>query len=78
MANIFYQYYIILIPVSIIALYFLLKYPEISLALFINVYVIKGGINIGYFNLTAILLIITVIGFIFKKFSKKEGINFKL
>jgi len=78
MINIFYQYYIILIPSSLFAIFFLLKYPEVSFALFINAYVIKGGINIGYFNLTAILLIITVIGFIFKKFSKKEGINFKL
>ena len=78
MINIFYQYYILLIPSSLFAIFFLLKYPEVSFALFINAYVIKGGINIGYFNLTAILLIITVTGFIFKKFSKKEGINFKL
>ncbi len=35
---------------GLIAIYYLLKYPEISLALFINAYVIKGGINIGYFN----------------------------
>ena len=70
--------FILLIPIILIVLYFLLKYPEVSLALFINAYVIKGGVNIGYFNLTAILLIITVTGFIFKKFSKKEGINFKL
>ena len=80
MVNLLYNnsYFIILIPIGLLATYFLLKYPEISLALFINAYVIKGGINIGYFNLTAILLIITVTGFIFKKFSKKEGINFKL
>ena len=68
----------LLVPIVIITLYYLLKYPEISLALFINAYVINGGVNFGYFNLTAILLIITVIGFIFKKLSKKEDINFKL
>ncbi|MBA7532003.1 hypothetical protein ES705_24229 [subsurface metagenome] len=82
MANLFYQYYIILIPVSIITLYFLLKYPEISLALFINAYVIKGGINFGYFNLTAILLIVTVVGFILKQLFNKDknaiNLNFKL
>ncbi|MBA7523744.1 hypothetical protein ES705_15878 [subsurface metagenome] len=80
MINLLYNnsYFIILIPIGLLVTYYLLKYPEISLAIFINAYVIKGGINIGYFNLTAILLIITVTGFIFKKFSKKEGINFKL
>lgn len=80
MINLLYNnsYFIILISIGLLVTYYLLKYPEISLALFINAYVIKGGINIGYFNLTAILLIITVTGFIFKKFSKKEGINFKL
>jgi len=55
---------ILLVPIIIIALYFLLKYPEVSFALFISAYVLKGGINIGYFNLTAILLIITALGFI--------------
>jgi len=82
MASLFYQYYIILIPVSIIALYFLIKYPEVSFALFINAYVVKGGINFGYFNLTAILLIITVVGFILKQSIKKDkntiNLNFKL
>ena len=82
MANIFYQYYFILIPVSIIALYFLIKYPEVSFALFINAYVIKGGINFGYFNLTAILLVVTVAGFVLKQLIKRDkgaiNINFKL
>ena len=78
MINIFSQYYIVLIPISLFVIYFLLKYPEISLALFINAYVIKGGINIGYFNLTAILLIVTIVGFIFKNLSKRDAINFKL
>ena len=73
---------ILLVPVVIIALYFLIKYPEVSLALFINAYVIKGGINIGCFNLTAILLIFTVVGFILKQLTKKDknviNLNFKL
>ena len=81
MANIFYQYYFILIPVSIIALYFLIKYPEVSFALFINAYVIKGGINFGYFNLTAILLVVTVAGFVLKQLIKRDknvdNLNFK-
>ena len=55
---------ILLIPIIIIALYFLLKYPEVSFALFISAYIFKGGINIGYFNLTAILLVVTALGFI--------------
>ena len=54
---------ILLIPLIMISLYFLLKYPEVSFALFISAYVIKGGINIRYFNLTTILLVITVLGF---------------
>ena len=82
MINIFYQYYIILIPSSLLVLFFLLKYPEISFALFISAYVLKGGINIGYFNLTAILLIVTVVGFILKQSIKKDkntiNFNFKL
>ena len=58
MINLLYNnsYFIILISIGLLVTYYLLKYPEISLALFINAYVIKGGINIGYFNLTAILL----------------------
>jgi O-antigen ligase len=55
---------ILLIPIILIVLYFLLKYPEISFAFFISAYVLKGGINFRYFNLTAILLIITALGFI--------------
>jgi len=58
--------HITLIPIGLlglIAVYFLLKYPEVSFALFIAAYVIKGGINVGYFNLTAILLVISIIGF---------------
>jgi len=55
---------ILLIPIIVIALYFLLKYPEVSFALFISAYILKGGINIGYFNLTAILLVVTALGFI--------------
>lgn len=68
---------ILLTPVIIVSLYFLLKYPEISFALFINAYVLKGGINIGYFNLTAILLIITVLGF-FLPLSMGKKYNFKI
>jgi len=66
MINLFYNnyYFIILIPIGLLATYYLLKYPEVSFALFISAYVLKGGINIGYFNLTAILLIITALGFI--------------
>jgi len=68
---------ILLIPIIIIALYFLLKYPEVSFALFISAYVLKGGISIGYFNSTAILLIITVLGF-FLPLSIRKNINFKI
>jgi len=68
--------------VGILILYYLLKYPEISFALFINAYVLKGGINFGYFNLTAILLIVTVVGFILKQLFKKNKdaiyLNYKL
>lgn len=63
---------ILLVPIIIIALYFLLKYPEVSFALFISAYVLKGGINIGYFNLTTILLIITILGFLFPVFKGKK------
>jgi len=62
---------------SLIAMYFLLKYPEVSFALFITAYVLKGGVNIGYFNLTAILLIITVLGFILPLATGKK-IKFKV
>ena len=54
---------ILLIPIILIVLYFLLKYPEISFAFFISAHVLKGGINFRYFNLTAMFLIITVLGF---------------
>ncbi len=63
--------------VGLIALIFLLRYPEISFALFIAAYVIKGGINIGYFNLTAILLLITLLGF-FLPAIKGKPIRFSL
>lgn len=53
-------------------MYFLLKYPEVSFALFISAYVLKGGINIGYFNLTVILLIITILGFLFPVLKGKK------
>jgi O-antigen ligase len=82
MLNILLKSYIFLIPVGIFILYYLLKYPEVSFALFINAYVIKGGINFRYFNLTAILLIVTVVGFILKQLIKKDknaiNLNFKL
>jgi len=82
MLDILLKSYLFLIPVGIFTLYYLLKYPEISFALFINAYVIKGGINLGYFNLTAILLIVTVVGFILKQLIKKDknaiSLNFKL
>jgi len=82
MLNILLKSYIFLIPVGIFILYYLLKYPEVSFALFINAYVIKGGINFRYFNLTAILLVVTVVGFILKQLIKKDknaiNLNFKL
>lgn len=49
--------------VGLAALIFLVRRPEIAFALFIVAYVIKGGINIGHFNLTAIFLLITLLGF---------------
>ena len=63
---------ILLIPIILIVLYFLLKYSEVSFALFISAYVLKGGINFGYFNLTAILLIITILGFLFPVLKGKK------
>jgi hypothetical protein len=63
---------ILLIPVFVVALYFLLKYPEVSFALFISAYVLKGGINFGYSNLTVILLIITILGFLFPVLKGKK------
>ena len=82
MLNILLKSYLFLIPVGIFILYYLLKYPEVSFALFINAYVIKGGINFRYFNLTAILLIVAVVGFILKQLIKKDknaiNLNFKL
>ena len=66
MVNLLYNnsYFIILIPIGLLVIYYLLKYPEVSFALFISAYVLKGGMNFGYFNITTILLIITVLGFI--------------
>jgi O-antigen ligase len=54
---------LLLIPVGIIALIYLFKYPEIAFGLFIFAYIIKGGINLGFLNLTAIMLIIAASGF---------------
>ena len=59
------------------ALVFLLRRPEIAFALFIAAYVIKGGINIGYFNLTAIFLLIALLGF-FLPAIKGKPIRFSL
>lgn len=74
MVNLLYNnsYFIILIPIGLLVTYYLLKYPEVSFALFISAYVLKGGINIGYFNLTAILLIITILGFLFPVLKGKK------
>ena len=74
MVNLIYNssYFIILIPIGLLVIYYLLKYPEVSFALFISAYVLKGGINIGYFNLTAILLIITILGFLFPVLKGKK------
>jgi len=63
---------ILLAPIIIMSLYFLLKYPEVSFALFISAYVIKGGINFSYFNLTVVLLIITILGFLFPVLKGKK------
>ncbi len=62
---------------GLVALIFLLCHPEISFAFFIAAYVIKGGINIGYFNLTAIFLLVTLLGF-FLPAIKGKPIRFSL
>ena len=58
--------------VSVGALVFLFRHPEISFALFIAAYALKGGINLGFFNLTAILLIVSVLGFFLPVLLGKE------
>lgn len=68
---------IALIPVGVGVLIYLLRYPEVTFALFIAAYVLKGGINIGYFNLTAILLLISLVGF-FLPAIKGRPIRFSL
>lgn len=67
----------LLIPIIIFAFLFLFKYPEITFGLFVFAYVIKGGVNIGFFNLTAILLIIATFGF-FSPMAIGKKILFKL
>ena len=62
---------------GLIALRLLLRYPESALALFVAAYVLKGGINIGYFNLTAILLFISLVGF-FMPAIKGRAIRFSV
>lgn len=54
---------LLLIPVGIIALIYLFKYPEIAFGLFIFAYIIKGGINFEFFNLTVLMLTIAISGF---------------
>lgn len=56
---------IALILIGILALIYLLRYPEIAFALFLFSYVIEGGVMLPWFlNLTLILLSIAVLGFV--------------
>lgn len=62
---------------GLVALIFLFRRPEIAFALFIAAYVLKGGINVGLLNLTAILLLISVVGF-FLPTIRGKSIRFSL
>ena len=62
---------------SLIALRFLLRYPEIALALFVAAYVLKGGINVGPLNLTVIMLIILILGFVLPVLVRKKRVQFR-
>lgn len=63
---------------GLIALRFLLRYPEIALALFVAAYVLKGGINLGPLNLTVLMLIISILGFFLPVLTGKEKIQFQI
>jgi len=63
---------------GLIALRFLLRYPEIALALFVAVYVLKGGINVGPLNLTAMMLIISILGFVLPVIAGKTRVQFQI
>lgn len=62
---------------GLLIFYLLLRYPEVTFALFIAGYVLKGGTNIGYLNLTGIFLALTIIGF-FLRALKGRSIRFSL
>ena len=63
---------------GLIALRFLLRYPEIALALFIAAYVLKGGINVGLLNLTVVMLIISILGFVLPVLRGKKKVQFRI
>jgi len=63
---------------GLIALRFLLRYPEVALALFVAAYVLKGGINVGPFNLTVIMLIISILGFVLPVLVGKKRVEFRI
>ena len=63
---------------GLIALRYLLCYPEIALALFVAAYVLKGGINVGHLNLTVIMLIISILGFVFPVLTGKKRVRFQI
>jgi len=63
---------------GLIALRFLLRYPEIALALFVAAYVLKGGINVGPLNFTVMMLIISILGFVLPVLTSQEKIQFQI
>ena len=55
---------IALIPIVIVALIYLLRYPEVAFAIFLFSYIIEGGVIFPWFlNLTLIMLATAVLGF---------------
>jgi len=63
---------------GLVALIFLLRRPEIAFALFIAAYVLKGGINVGPLNLTAMMLIISILGFVLPVLAGKTRVQFQI
>ena len=68
----------VLILVAVIALVYLLRYPEIALGIFLFSYVIEGGMSLPWFlNLTLVMFVIAVLGFIAQLTIGKKN-NFRL
>ncbi len=66
-----------LIPIAVVVLVYLLRYPEIAFAFFLFSYVIEGGALLPWFlNLTLIMLAVAVLGFMAQLASGKKN-NFR-